>query len=192
MRHAKESRKFHRDAAQRQSLFRNLVTALLKHGRIETTLAKAKELRVWADKMITLGKRGDLHARRQAGAVIEEPKVLKSLFDEIAPVFKDRNGGYTRITHLGNRKGDCAPMAMIELVARPELKPLAKESAGKEKKAASAKGKAAPAKEKKAKPATKAKAAPAKEKKAATAKEKKAKPAPKAKAAKKPAKPKAK
>ena len=97
-------------------MFRNLVTSLLKHGRIETTLAKAKELRKWAEKMISLGKRGDLHARRQALSVVQEESVVKKLFAEIAPSFKDRNGGYSRITKLGLRQGDAAPMAMIELI----------------------------------------------------------------------------
>ena len=122
MSHAKVTAKFGRDHSQRLMLFRNLVTSLIKHGRIETTMAKAKELKVWADKMVTLGKRGDLHARRQAAAVITEPAVVKRLFAEIAPLMKDRPGGYTRITHVGTRTGDAAPLALIELVALPEKK----------------------------------------------------------------------
>ena len=104
-------------------MFRNLVTALFKHGRIETTEAKAKELRSWADQMITLAKRGDLHARRQAAAVIQEKPVLAKLFDEIAGKCKDRPGGYTRVVKLGPRRGDCAPMALIELVEEGKAKP---------------------------------------------------------------------
>lgn len=116
MRHAVRPRRFKRSSSHRQAMFCNLVTALLKHERIETTHAKAKELRSRAEKMVTLGKRGDLHARRQALAVIREKSVVKKLFDEIAPRFKDRPGGYTRITKLNPRKGDCAAMAMIELI----------------------------------------------------------------------------
>ena len=120
MRHAERSRRFKRTTSHRQAMFRNLVTALLKHERIETTQAKAKELRSWADNMITLGKRGDLHARRQALAVIQEKPVVKKLFDEIAPRYQNRAGGYTRITKLIPRKGDAAPMALIELIPEEE------------------------------------------------------------------------
>lgn len=123
MRHKVKARRFTRTTAHRTALFRNLVTALIKHGRVETTLAKAKELRGWADKMITLGKRGDLHARRQALSVITEEKVVRRLFNEIAPLEKDRPGGYTRIIKLGNRKGDAAPMALVELVCADKLSP---------------------------------------------------------------------
>jgi large subunit ribosomal protein L17 len=147
MSHAKVTAKFGRDHSQRLMLFRNLVTSLLKHGRIETTRAKAKELKVWADKMVTLGKRGDLHARRQAAAVITEPAVVKRLFTEIAPLMKDRNVGYTRLTHVGVRHGDNAPLTMIELVALPEKK-TAKTGEKKETTGKTEKAKAAPKKAK--------------------------------------------
>jgi len=101
-------------------MFRNMVTSLLKHGKIETTEAKAKELRTWTDKMITLGKKQDLHARRQALAVITEKAVVQKLFGEIAPRYQDRPGGYTRITKIGPRQGDSAPMAIIELMPEGE------------------------------------------------------------------------
>lgn len=100
-------------------MFRNMVTSFLSHGRITTTDAKAKELRSIAEKMITLGKRGDLHALRQAASYIREKSVVTKLFSEIAPTYKDRQGGYTRIVKLGLRPGDNAAMSMIELVAEP-------------------------------------------------------------------------
>jgi len=95
---------------------RNMVTSLLDHERIETTDAKAKELRGFADRMITLGKRGDLHARRQALSVIRSKAVTAKLFDELAERFRDRPGGYTRVIKVGNRVGDSAPVSIIELV----------------------------------------------------------------------------
>jgi large subunit ribosomal protein L17 len=98
-----------------------LVTALLKNEKIETTTAKAKEMRPLAEKMITLGKRGDLHARRQAISFIHDEDVVSTLFSQIAPRFSSRNGGYTRITPTRNRAGDAAPMAVIELVERQKL-----------------------------------------------------------------------
>jgi large subunit ribosomal protein L17 len=97
-------------------MFRIMVTDLLKHGQIKTTIAKAKEIRPLAEKMVTLGKNGTLHDRRQAAAFITEKAVVKSVFDEIALRFKERAGGYTRITRLGTRMGDAAEMALIELV----------------------------------------------------------------------------
>lgn len=100
----------------RRAMFRNMTTALLKNGKIETTVTRAKELSGITDKMITLGKKGDLHARRQALAYIMEEDVVTALFDEIAPKYADRNGGYTRIIKTAQRKGDGAPMAIIELV----------------------------------------------------------------------------
>lgn len=100
----------------RRAMFRNMTTALLKNGKIETTVTRAKELSSIAEKMITLGKRGDLHARRQALAYIMEEDVVTALFNEIAPKYADRNGGYTRIIKTTQRKGDGAPMAIIELV----------------------------------------------------------------------------
>jgi len=97
-------------------MMRNMVTSLLEYERIETTDAKAKELRGLADRMITLGKRGDLHARRQALSVIRSKSVTAKLFDELAERFRDRPGGYTRVIKLGNRVGDAAPVSIIELV----------------------------------------------------------------------------
>ncbi|NLW55891.1 MAG: 50S ribosomal protein L17 [Firmicutes bacterium] len=109
-------RRLGRPLGHRKALLRNLVTDLLEHGKIKTTEVKAKEVRILADNLITLGKKGDLHARRQAAKVISNPEVLKKLFGEIAPRYTERNGGYTRIVKLGPRRGDAAPMAQIELV----------------------------------------------------------------------------
>ena len=109
-------RKLGRPTDQRRSMLRNLTTSLLEHGRIETTVTRAKEVKRMADKMVTLGKRGDLHARRQALAYITKDDVVKSLFDEIAPKYAERQGGYTRIYRVGPRRGDGAEMAVIELV----------------------------------------------------------------------------
>lgn len=99
-------------------MFRNMVTSLLLHERVQTTDAKAKELRRWADRMVTLGKRGTLHARRQALAFVRSRQVVKKLFDEIGPRFRERAGGYTRITKIGMRLGDAAPLSVIELTER--------------------------------------------------------------------------
>jgi large subunit ribosomal protein L17 len=98
-------------------MFRNMVTSLLDHERIFTTIPKAKELRRWADWMITLGKRGDLHARRQAQSLVRSKDTVHKLFAELAPRFQDRQGGYTRIVKAGYRRGDAAPMCLIELVS---------------------------------------------------------------------------
>lgn len=95
---------------------RNMITSLLREEKIKTTDAKAKELRRWADRVITLGKRGSLHARRQVLAVVQDKAVVRKLFDTIAPRFKDRPGGYTRIVKIGIRRGDAAPVSIIELV----------------------------------------------------------------------------
>jgi large subunit ribosomal protein L17 len=95
---------------------RNMITSLLRDEKIKTTDAKAKELRRWADRVITLGKRGSLHARRQVLAVVQDKAVVRKLFDTIAPRFKDRPGGYTRIVKIGIRRGDAAPVSIIELV----------------------------------------------------------------------------
>jgi large subunit ribosomal protein L17 len=108
-----------------------LVTALLKNEKIETTTAKAKEIRPLAEKMITLGKRGDLHARRQALSFIHDESVVSSLFAQIAPRFSSRNGGYTRIVATRNRPGDAAPMAVIELVERQKVEATAPKAAKK-------------------------------------------------------------
>jgi large subunit ribosomal protein L17 len=116
MRHAKSGKKFSRTKSHRRALFRNLVTALFQHERIQTTEAKAKALRPWAEKLITLAKRGDLHARRLAAGRVMDPVVLDKLFGEIGARFKTRQGGYTRILKLGLRQGDAAPMSIIELV----------------------------------------------------------------------------
>jgi large subunit ribosomal protein L17 len=116
MRHLKQGRKLGRTTAPRKALLRNLATALMEHERIITTEAKAKELRRVADKLVTLGKRGDLHARRQALRVIRSNAVVRKLFDEVAPRFSERHGGYTRVLRLGFRSGDAAAMAVIELV----------------------------------------------------------------------------
>ena len=116
MRHLKSGRQLSRNSSHRWALMRNLVTALLREEKIQTTDAKAKELRRWVDRVITLGKRGDLHARRQALAVVQDKAVVRKLFDSIAPRFKDRPGGYTRIIKIGIRRGDAAPVSMIELV----------------------------------------------------------------------------
>jgi len=97
-------------------MLRNLATSLFRHGRIETTVAKAKELRSFAEPLITKAKRGDLHARRLVARKIQDREVLKKLFDEIGPRYADRPGGYTRVVHLGHRTGDAADMAIIELV----------------------------------------------------------------------------
>lgn len=109
-------RKLGRPANQRKALFRNMVTDLFAHEKIRTTEAKAKEVRILADKLITLAKRGDLHARRQAAAVLNNKDVLKKLFQEIAGRYTERNGGYTRILKLEPRRGDAAPMVLLELV----------------------------------------------------------------------------
>ncbi len=116
MRHRKSGVKLNRTSSHRKAMFRNMVTSLFKYSRIKTTEAKAKELRKLADKMITLAKRGDLHARRQALAVIREKDVVHELFNEAEEKFGSRQGGYTRIIKLGARAGDAAPMTMIELV----------------------------------------------------------------------------
>lgn len=109
-------RKLGRDSSARKALFRGMLTSFFQYDRIETTEAKAKELRGLADQMITLAKRGDLHARRQVLAYLMDEDVVKKLFDEIAPKYADRQGGYTRVIKLGPRKGDAAPLALIELV----------------------------------------------------------------------------
>jgi len=120
MRHRKNGRKLGRTAAHRKALLRNMVTSLLDHERIQTTDAKAKELRGVAERMITLGKRGDLHARRQAAAVIRDKEVTAKVFGELADRYRERPGGYTRVIKAGHRAGDAAPLSIIELVDRGE------------------------------------------------------------------------
>jgi len=116
MRHSKSGRRLGRTTSHRIAMFRNMVTSFLTHEKIVTTDAKAKELRPIAEKMITLGKQGDLHAVRQAAAYIRDKQTVTKLFSVIAPRFKERPGGYTRIVKLGLRPGDTAEMSLIELV----------------------------------------------------------------------------
>jgi large subunit ribosomal protein L17 len=123
MRHAKSGRKFNRTASHRKAMFANMAVALIKHEQIKTTLPKAKDLRGVVDRLITLGKRGDLHARRQALSVLRDSTIAAKLFEELAERYKDRPGGYTRVIKAGFRYGDTAPMAVIELVERdPDAK----------------------------------------------------------------------
>ncbi|MBM4294971.1 MAG: 50S ribosomal protein L17 [Deltaproteobacteria bacterium] len=126
MRHQKAGRRLSRTTEHRTAMLRNLVTALLEHERVETTRAKAKEARQWAEQVITLAKRGDLHARRLALAVVRSKKVVAKLFGDIRERFLDRPGGYTRIIPLGVRPGDGAPLSILELVGRPEKLPKSK------------------------------------------------------------------
>ena len=116
MRHKVSGRKFKRPSGPRRALFRVMVTDLLRHGRITTTLAKAKEVRPLAERMVTRGKKGSLHDRRMAAAFVTDPNVVDLVFDEFAARYRDRNGGYTRIIKLGARKGDAAEMAVLEMV----------------------------------------------------------------------------
>jgi large subunit ribosomal protein L17 len=116
MRHARSGKKLGRDSAHRKALYSNLAGALITHGRIETTEAKAKAVKPFAEKMITLGKRGDLHARRQVLATLYDRRIVDKTFDVLAARFADRAGGYTRVIKLGPRLGDGAEMAIIELV----------------------------------------------------------------------------
>lgn len=118
-------RKLGRASAPRKALFRGLLSALFTHGRIETTETRAKELRKFADKLVTLAKKGDLSARRQAIADVQDEKVIRKLFNEVNEKFSTRNSGYTRILKLGPRRGDAAPMALIELI-QDESKPAEK------------------------------------------------------------------
>jgi large subunit ribosomal protein L17 len=123
MKHGHLGRRFNRDSGHRQAMFSNMAAALIKHEQIVTTLPKAKELRPIADKLITLAKRGGLHARRQAIAQIGDKDQVQKLFETLAPRYQERNGGYTRVLRAGFRYGDNAPLAVIELVDRdPEAK----------------------------------------------------------------------
>ena len=110
------TRKLGRDTAHRTAMLRAMVTFLLENGKIETTVTRAKEVRAMAEKMITIGKAGDLHSKRQVLSYVTKEDVAKKLFDEIAPKYADRNGGYTKIVKIGPRRGDAAEMAIIELV----------------------------------------------------------------------------
>lgn len=116
MRHLKHGKKLGRTAAHRRALMRNMAASLFRHERIETTEVKAKVLRGFADRIITLAKRGDLHARRLVAADINDKEVVRKLFQELGPKYAGRNGGYTRILKLGPRRGDGAPMALVELM----------------------------------------------------------------------------
>jgi len=165
MRHGMAGRKFNRDSGHRKALLKNLATDLLKHEQIKTTLPKAKDLRRVVEPLITKAKKGDIAARREVAKIITDTVVLKKLFDDIAPRFKDRKGGYTRVMKFGFRQGDSAPMAIIELTelapedaapATAEAKPAAK-TASKPKAEASKASTAAPVAKKPA-----AKKAPAK------------------------------
>jgi large subunit ribosomal protein L17 len=118
MRHGKAYRKFNRTAEHRRAMFGNMCAALIKHEQIVTTLPKAKDLRPVVEKLITLGKRGDLHARRQAIAQIRDVAMVKKLFEVLGPRYKERQGGYTRVLKAGFRYGDSAPIAVIEFVER--------------------------------------------------------------------------
>ena len=122
MRHQKSGVKLNRTSSHRKAMFRNMVTSLFKYEKIQTTDVKAKELRRWADRLVTLAKRGDLHALRQALAIIREKDVVYKLFDMAPERFGSINGGYTRIIKVGRRAGDAAPMSIIELVAPEEKK----------------------------------------------------------------------
>ena len=117
MRHRVAGRKLSRHSKHRELMFRNMLVSLIDHERIKTTLIKAKELRGWMDRMITLGKKNTLHARRQAFALLRDETIVKKLFDQITPRLKDREGGYTRIYRLGWRQGDGAPLSLIELLS---------------------------------------------------------------------------
>ncbi len=116
MNHRKKGRKFNRTAEHRDALLRNLATSLFLHGRVETTVAKAKELRTFAEPLISKAKRGDLHARRLVRRQITQEQALEKLFGEIGPRYAERPGGYTRVLHVGHRNGDAADLAIIELV----------------------------------------------------------------------------
>ena len=118
MRHGSSGRKFNRRSDQRRAMFQHLASALIKHEQVVTTLPKAKDLRPIVEKLITLAKRGDLHARRQAVAELRDPPMVKKLFEVLGPRYASRNGGYTRVLKAGFRYGDSAPVGVIELVDR--------------------------------------------------------------------------
>ena len=144
MRHHKAGLKLNRTPSHRNAMFRNMVTSLFKYDRIRTTGAKAMELRRWADHIITLAKRGDLHARRQALAIVKEKDVVHKLFENAAERFGDISGGYTRVIKLGRRPGDAAPVSLIELVVLQDTKK--KKTKKKKTKTEAAPKKAAPKK----------------------------------------------
>ena len=146
MRHRLRSRKLGRNSAHRKAMYRNMVTSLLQHERIETTDAKAKEVRRIAEKMITLGKRGSLHARRQALRVIRSRDVAAKVFDELADRYRDRAGGYTRVLKLGIRRGDAAALSVVQLLEADAASVEEKKRAGKKKPAEKKATKKTPAK----------------------------------------------
>ena len=141
MRHLNSGRKLSRNSSHRWAMMRNMVTSLLREEKIQTTDPKAKELRRWVDRVITLGKEGSLHARRQALAIIQDKTVVHKLFDTIATRFQNRPGGYTRIIKIGRRHGDAAPVSLIELVAGADE--TAETTSGKDKKAKKKSGRTA-------------------------------------------------
>lgn len=120
MRHRKSGVKLNRNPSHRHAMFRNMVTSLFKHDRIKTTDTKAKELRRWADHLVGLAKRGDLHARRQALSIIREKAVVHKLFAEAAERYNSTSSGYTRLVKLGPRPGDAAPLTLVELIGEPQ------------------------------------------------------------------------
>ena len=134
MRHNKAGVKLNRTTSHRQAMFKNMVTSLFKHDRIRTTDVKAKELRRWADHVITLAKRGDLHARRQVLAIVQEKDVVHKIFEEVGKRFGSINGGYTRIIKIGRRPGDAAPVSIIELVTAGDKAAPKKKAKGPAKK----------------------------------------------------------
>ncbi len=135
MRHRKSGVKLNRTSSHRSAMFRNMVTSLFKYDRVTTTDPKAKELRRWADQLITLAKRGDLHARRQAMAIIREKNVVHKLFNDAPDRFSGKSGGYTRLVKVGLRKGDAAVLSMVELTGAPIISEDRKKSAKSDKKA---------------------------------------------------------
>lgn len=132
MRHGVSGRKLNRTTSHRLAMFRNMVTSLLNFERIYTTVPKAKEMRRWAEWMITLGKRGDLHARRQALSIIREKAVVYKLFGELAQRYQNRAGGYTRIVKVGFRRGDASPMCLLELISDGKARTTKKKGGTKE------------------------------------------------------------
>ncbi len=129
MRHLKAGRKLGRTSAHRKAMMRNMVTSLIVHGRVRTTDTKAKEVRRYAEKVVTLGKKQTLAARRRARAFVRTDAALSRLFNEVAPGFAARNGGYTRIVKISRRRGDAAPVSMIEFV-EPDAAPAAEDASG--------------------------------------------------------------
>lgn len=144
MRHGVSGRKLNRSTSHRSAMFRNMVTSLLKEERIYTTVPKAKEMRRWAEWMITLGKHGDLHARRQALRTVREKSVVYKLFEELATRYQNRAGGYTRIVKVGFRRGDAAPMCLLELINDEKASDKSKKKAAKKVAAPKAKSEPAP------------------------------------------------